>query len=233
MKKLSVIIPAYNEENRISQTLFDVENTLSKQPFDYEIVVVNDGSIDGTSSLVMNLKNKISRLIFIDNKDNHGKGYATKQGMLSATGDIRLFMDADNSTKVGEIFKMLPLFDQGFDVVVGSRYLDGSRILVKQSKLRIFLGKILRIIVHTFINIGVEDSQCGFKAFTEKAVEVIFPKQTIFRWAFDVDILVLAKKNNLKIKEIPVTWINEAGSHIRFFSAVQILLEIIKVRIRM
>ena len=118
MKKLSVVVPAYNEESRITETLRDISNTLSKQGFDYEILVVNDGSNDNTAGVVEDLIKNIPKLSLVNNKNNNGKGFVTKQGMLSVTGDVRLFMDADNSTKVGEIFKMLPVFEQGSDIVV-------------------------------------------------------------------------------------------------------------------
>lgn len=229
MKKLSVIIPAYNEELRIKETLLDVHNTLSQYNFGYEVIVVNDGSSDNTSGVVDDLRKNIPSLFLINNEKNHGKGWVTRQGIMAAKGDIRLFMDADNSTKVVEVIKMLPYFEQGFDIIVGSRCLEGSNISVKQPKIRIFLGWVLRTVIHVLIPVGVVDSQCGFKVFTERAANLIFPKQTIFRWAFDVEILIIAKKNKLKIKEMPITWVNNTESHINFSGMVSMLFEIIKI----
>lgn len=228
--RLSIIIPAYNEEHRITETLLDIHNTMKAQSFDYEILVVNDGSHDNTVGVVEGLKNKIRNLFLINNRENHGKGWVIKQGMLKATGDFRLFMDADNSTKVREVIKMLPCLNQGFDIVVGSRCLPDSQIVVKQPWLRNFLGSIFKIIVRTLVPLGLTDSQCGFKVFTENSAKIIFPKQTIFRWAFDVEILAIARKNKLKIKEMPIVWQNEAESHMNFLDMVKAFWEIIQIR---
>jgi glycosyltransferase involved in cell wall biosynthesis len=193
--------------------------------------VINDGSKDNTAKVVETLTKIIPKITLINNERNHGKGWVTRQGITKAVGDIRLFMDADNSTKVDEVFKMIPYFGQGFDVVVGSRCIEGSNIIVNQSPIRIFLGWVLRTIIHILVPVGIADSQCGFKVFTEKASNIIFPKQTIFRWAFDVEILVIARKNKLKIKEVPITWINNTESHIKFSGMISMLLEIIKIRL--
>ncbi len=230
MKKLSVVIPAYNEEQRIAKTLLAVGEYLSKQNYDYEILVVNDGSKDNTAGVVRAQMDKIKNLHLIDHHENHGKGWVTKDGMLHANGDVRVFLDADNSTKIDEIGKMLPFFDQGFDIVVGSRRIEGSHLDVKQNFLRDTLGGIFRLIVHTVVPVGVTDTQCGFKAFSAKSTEAIFPKQTIFRWAFDVEILALARKQGFKIKEAPVTWVNDGASHVKLSGMIKMLLEIIQIR---
>ncbi len=233
MQKLSVIIPAYNEELRIEKTLLAVSDFLQKQTFPYEILVVNDGSKDATSSVVQKLTAKVPNLKLIDNKLNHGKGWVTKQGMLEATGDVRVFMDADNSTKVYEIIKFLPFFDQGYDIVIGSRRIQGSNIAVKQSPFRDFLGGVFRFIVHTLVPVGVTDSQCGFKAFSAKSSQAIFSKQTIYRWAFDVEILALARKQGFKIKELPITWVNDSESHVKLGGMISMLLEVVEVRLNL
>jgi glycosyltransferase involved in cell wall biosynthesis len=231
--KLSVVIPAYNEELRIEKTLLSVSDFLKKQSFEYEILVINDGSKDGTAAVVEKLEASIPKLKLINNKDNHGKGSVTKQGMLAATGDVRLFMDADNSTKVDEIINFLPFFNQGYDLVIGSRRVAGSNIAVKQSGFRDFLGGVFRLIVHTLVPVGVTDSQCGFKAFSAKSSQSIFPKQTIFRWAFDVEILALARKQGYKIKEVPITWVNDSESHVKLGGMVSMLLEVVEVRLNL
>ncbi|MFA5889110.1 MAG: dolichyl-phosphate beta-glucosyltransferase [Candidatus Paceibacterota bacterium] len=231
-KKLSIIIPAYNEEHRITETLFDIHNTMQGQLFDYEILVVNDGSRDNTADVVEALQKQISKLYLINNSENHGKGWVIKQGMFRAVGNYRLFMDADNSTRVQEITKMLPYLQQGFDVVIGSRYIKESDIVIKQPWVRSFPGKIFRIITHILIPTGVTDLTCGFKIFSEKAVNVIFPQQTIFRWSFDVELLFLAKRNKLKIKEIPVIWMDNNKSRVKFRDMVRSFFEIIQIRLR-
>jgi glycosyltransferase involved in cell wall biosynthesis len=228
--KLSVILPAYNEQDRIEKTLFDVSRFLQKQSFGYEILVVNDGSKDRTAEVVNKLLPSIPNLKLIDNKDNHGKGFVTNQGMLASTGDVRLFMDADNSTKVDEVIKMLPLFGQGCDIVIGSRRTEGAIIAVHQPWFRDFLGGVFRFIVRTLVPVGVTDSQCGFKAFSAKAAQSVFPRQTIYRWAFDVEILAIARKQKLSIKEVPVTWVNDTESHVKLGGMISMLLEVLEVR---
>jgi dolichyl-phosphate beta-glucosyltransferase len=231
--KLSVILPAYNEQDRIKKTLLDVSQFLQKQSFGYEILVVNDGSKDLTAEVVNNLVSSIPNLRLIDNKENHGKGYVTKQGMLSASGDVRLFMDADNSTKVDEVLKMLPMFEQGYDLVIGSRRISGSVIAVHQPWFRDFLGGVFRFIVHILVPVGVTDSQCGFKAFSALAARAVFPKQSIYRWAFDVEVLAIARKFKFKIKEVPVTWVNDTESHVKLGGMIDMLLEVMEVRLNL
>jgi len=233
MNKLSVVIPAYNESHRIAQTLQAVSEFLKKQSYEYEILVVNDGSKDGTAAVVEKLEASIANLKLINNSENHGKGWVTKQGMLQASGDVRLFMDADNSTKVDEVTKMLPFFEEGFDIVIGSRRIKGAVIAEHQPWFRDFLGGTFRFIVHTLVPIGVTDSQCGFKAFSSKAAQAIFPQQRIYRWAFDVEILALARKNKFKIKEVPITWVNDAESHVKLSGMVNMLLEVLETRVNL
>lgn len=231
--KLSVIIPAYNEAHRIEKTLLSVSEFLKKHSFECEILVISDGSTDQTVNIVNELKNQIPNVILIVNKENHGKGFVTKQGMLSATGDIRLFMDADNSTKVDEILGFLPFFEKGYDVVIGSRRINGSVIATHQGFLRDFLGGVFRFIVHTLVPLGLTDSQCGFKAFTAKSAEQIFNRQTIYRWAFDVEILALARKFDFKVQEAPITWVNDSESHVKLSGMIKMLFEIFQIRINL
>jgi glycosyltransferase involved in cell wall biosynthesis len=230
LKKLSVVIPAYNEEKRISSTLLAVSEFLKNQPYESEILVVSDGSKDGTVQVVNSLKSQIPNLKLVANAENHGKGWVTKQGMLEATGDVRVFMDADNSTKVDEITNFIPYFEEGYDLVIGSRRIQGSVIAVHQPWIRDLQGTIFRTIVHIFVPLGVTDSQCGFKAFSASAAEKVFPKQSIYRWAFDVELLALARKMNLKIKEVPITWVNDEESHVKLSGKIKMLLEVAQVR---
>lgn len=227
---VSVIIPAYNEEKRIEKTLLSAHEYLSRQSYEYEIIVVSDGSSDGTVATVNHQLPTINNLKLIDNKENHGKGWAVKQGMLGARGDYRLFMDADNSTSMDQIEGFLPYFSQGYDVVIGSRRIKGANIAVKQAWIRDFLGGVFGLIVHMLVPLGVTDSQAGFKVFSKKATEAIFPKQTIFRWAFDVEILAIARKMGFKIKEMPIKWVNDAESKVKVGGMIKMLFEVLRVR---
>ncbi len=228
---LSVIIPAYNEAHRLPKTLKEIDKYLIRQSYDYEIIVVNDGSKDKTAKVVGKLFPEIKNLRLIDNKENHGKGYVVRQGMLEAKGDYRLFTDADNATSIEQVEKMWPEFKKGYEIVIGSRDIKGAVIAVPQAWYRRKLGDIFNLIVQIISGLwGIWDTQCGFKGFTRKAVEEIFPKCQIDRWSFDVEILVIAKKLKYKIKEIPITWINDPESKVKFKGMVNMLLEILQIK---
>lgn len=229
--KLSVVIPAYNEEHRISKTLESVSLFLQKQNYDYEILVVVDGAKDNTAAIVLELEKSIPKLRLLNNKENHGKGFVVQQGMLEANGDIRVFMDADNSTTIDHITLFLPYFEKGYDIVLGSRRITGANIAVHQPWIRDLQGTIFRMIVHMFVPLNVTDSQCGFKAFTADSTKKIFSQQTLHRWAFDVEILAIARRLGLKIEEAPVTWINDEGSQMTLKGKISMLLEVMQVRL--
>jgi len=230
---LSVVIPAYNEERRLPKTLAEIDKYLRKQDYDYEILVVNDGSKDKTVEVVENLKSQISNLKITGYEKNRGKGYAVRFGMLEAKGDYRLFTDADNSTSIDQIEKIWPEFEKGFDVVIGSRDIKGSILDPPQPFLRkIILGEGFKLYRKIIIGLwGIEDTQCGFKCFTKKAAENIFPKCQIDRFAFDPEILVIAKKLGYKIKEIPVYWKNDPESKVKLKSIFKMALDLIKIKI--
>lgn len=230
--KLSVIVPAYNEEKRISKTLMEIDGYLRNQAYDYEIVVVSDGSRDKTAEVVDNLKSTISNLRLIDNKENHGKGFVTRQGLLEAGGDFRLFTDADNSTSVDQVEKMWPEFEGGYDIVLGSRDIRGAILDPPQPWLRnIILGEGFKLFRKLVIGLwGIQDTQCGFKGFTKKVCQDILPKCTIDRFAFDPEILILAKRGGYKIKEIPVTWKNDLESKVKANSIFKMALDMFKIK---
>ncbi|MFA6295443.1 MAG: dolichyl-phosphate beta-glucosyltransferase [Candidatus Paceibacterota bacterium] len=228
---LSLIIPAYNEEKRLSKTLISVNDYLSHQSYDYEIIVIDDGSKDETVQLVSSLEKEIPYLkLLIQNDMNRGKGYAVRAGMLSAVGNYRLFMDADGSTSIDQIEKLRPFFLEGYDVVISSRRVSGAVIKAEQPWYRLFLGWIFRTIVEFIVPLGVKDSQNGFKMFSNKAAMDIFSQQTVFGWAFDVEILHLARKLNYRIKEIPVVWTDNDQSKVTFKGMFNMLREVLKVR---
>ncbi len=231
---LSVIIPAYNEEKRLPSTLKEIDSYLKNQDYDYEILVVNDGSTDGTAELVREMKIKGLRLI--DNKENKGKGGVVRQGMMEAEGNYRLFTDADNSTSIDHIEKMWPLFSQGKEIVIGSRDskdAKGARQAEPQSFLRRLLGNLGNLLIQLVAVPGIWDTQCGFKAFTSGAVLNLFPKQKIDRWGFDIEILFLARikgyKNKIGI--IPVYWINDPDSKVGLKGYLQVFKELFQIRI--
>jgi len=228
---LSVIIPAYNEEKRLPKTLKEIDKYLKVQSYDYEIIVVNDGSKDKTGEVVNRLKPEIKNLKLIDNKINQGKGAVVKQGMLEAKGDFRIFTDADNSTSLDQIEKMWPYFNEGYDVVIGSRDAKGAVLDPPQNFFRRFVGDGFRIFRKIIVGLwNIQDTQCGFKAFTKKAAQTIFPKCKINRFAFDPEILIIAKQLGFKIKEIPVYWKNDPDSKVKFKSMIKMASDLFKIR---
>jgi len=228
---LSVIIQAYNEQESLPKTIISSSDYLRKQNFGYEIIVVSDGSKDRTADVVRKLMQSVPNLRIIDEKINRGKGYAVKIGMLKAAGDFRLFMDADNATTIDQVERMWPEFEKGADVVIGSRDIEGANIVVAQPWWRILLGNIFNLVVQIIGGMrGIKDTQCGFKGFRAVVAEDIFNKCRIERWAFDVEVLLIAKKFGYKIKEIPVRWINNPNSRVSFKGMVKMLLEVLRIR---
>lgn len=229
---LSVVIPAYNEEKRISQTLLAIDKYLSKQDYSYEILVVDDGSKDKTVEIIKKLEKMIGNLKVIANDRNHGKGYVVRQAMLEAGGQNRLFTDADNSTSIEQVEKLLPhLKPKGeADIVIGSRGLPGSVVKIPQPFYRVILGRLSNLLIQIVALWGIWDSQCGFKLFSLKAAEKVFPKQKITRWGFDIEILAIAKKQGLKIKEVPIVWQNAPESKVSIGAYFSTFKELFKVK---
>ena len=229
---LSVIIPAYNEEKRLPQTLREIDEYLRKQNFESEIIVVSDGSKDRTVEISKNLMSEIKNLRVIEFKENRGKGFGVKEGMLAALGDFRLFTDADNSTPINQIEKFWSEFEKGFDIVIASRDLKGSILDPPQPLFRRFTGEIFKYLRKIIVDLWeIEDSQCGFKCFTKRAAEDIFPKCKISRFAFDPEILLIGKKLGYKIKEIPIYWKNDLRSKVKLKSMIKMMIDLFKIRL--
>jgi glycosyltransferase involved in cell wall biosynthesis len=230
---LSIIIPAYNEAERIPKTILAMDKALSKAQYSYEIVVVNDGSTDATATVIKNLSKVVDNLKLIDFRENSGKGNAVRQGMLLSSGNIRLLADADNSTSIDQFENMMPYFKEGYDVVIGSRAVAGAKLDPPEPWLRRVAGGALNLLVQLLLLPGIHDSQCGFKAFTEHAAKDVFTPAVISGWGFDVEVLVLAKKMGYRIKEMPVHWANDPRSHVRLRSGLQFLRDISIIRWRL
>jgi dolichyl-phosphate beta-glucosyltransferase len=231
--KLSVIIPAYNEEKRITTTLESVSGYLKRQNYEYEIIVVVNNSHDRTFEVVEGLMSGVISNLMAMNLPEAGKGNAVKRGILEkASGDVVMFMDADNATPISEIEKFLPCFEQGFDVVIGSRYTNPELVKVHQPFYRILLSRMSNFLIQFLAVPGVKDTQLGFKAFTRKAALDIFPLVTVLRWGFDMEVLSIALARGYKIKEIGVSWTEYGGGHVPLKAYVESLFDLMRIKWR-
>ncbi|MFH1037173.1 MAG: dolichyl-phosphate beta-glucosyltransferase [PVC group bacterium] len=211
---ISIIIPAYNEEPRLVSTLQRMYDYLRRQPYGYELIVVSDGSRDGTVRVARQWAPADCPLEVIDRRENRGKGYTVREGAARAQGEYILFSDADLSTPIEELDNFLPLFQESFEIVIGSRSLKDSEIVIHQPFYREWMGRIFNRMVRVLAVPGIIDTQCGFKCFSRRAVEEIFPRCLVEGFAFDVEILFLARQLSLSVKELPVRWLNAPGSSI-------------------
>ena len=227
---LSVVIPAYNEEQRLPRTLKAVVEYLSPQDYSWEVAVVDDGSKDRTADIVREFKITEPRVTLLQYGGNRGKGYAVRYGMTHTTGQFRLFMDADNSTTIDHFATFRPLFAEGFDVVIGSRDVQGADIAVHQSWLKEKLGDLGNLWVQAWAVPGIWDTQAGFKVFTGQASDDVFPRLTIDRWGFDVEALAVARLLGYKISEQPIRWENDPNSKVSAQAYLEVLQEVVQVR---
>lgn len=211
---LSVVIPAYNEENRLGASLDRIVAYLQDQDYPFEIIVVDDGSRDRTAELAEEKLADVPHTV-VRNEPNRGKGYSVKRGLLLARGQYVLFSDADLSTPIEEVAKLLTALQSGFDVAIGSRALAESRIEVHQPWLREKMGQLFNVFIRWFILGGIRDTQCGFKCFRREVIRPIFEPATVERWGFDVELLLIARRRGYRIAEVPVRWINSAETKIR------------------
>ena len=208
---LSVIIPTYNEEKRIGESLKKIAAYLSRQDYSYEIIIVDDASSDKTVKIIEDFAENI---VLLRNKKREGKGYSVRQGVLAAKGDFVLFSDADLSTPIEELEKLLFWLKNGAQLALGSRRLPNSEIILPQPFLRRLMGRIFNLLVRIFVVRGFYDTQCGFKCFEKETADFLFEKQHLSGFCFDVEILYLARKFKKRVKEIPVRWFNSPASKI-------------------
>lgn len=227
---LSVIVPAYNEEERLGKSLPVILEYLQKQPFTWELIVVDDGSRDRTSEVVEAVQ--LPNVRVLKNTPNRGKGYSIRRGMLEARGDWRLFSDADLSTPIDELDKFWPYTKDGYDIVIGSRAVQDSDLAVRQPKSREFIGRVFNTTVQTFLVPGLNDTQCGFKLFSAESAKAVFPQQTLDGFAFDVEVLLLAHMRDFRIREVGVKWINDPGSKVSTISGIKGFLDLGRLCIR-
>jgi dolichyl-phosphate beta-glucosyltransferase len=211
---LSIVIPVYNEEKRISPTLDKLIAYLSGQTWSREIVLVDDGSSDGGIALAQAKLDGHEAYRVISYGTNRGKGYALKQGMLASRGQLALFTDADLSTPIEELDKVLPWFEQGFDIVQGSRKMPGASVERHQPWLRENMGKVFTALTNLIARVDVRDVTCGFKCYRGEVAHDLYARQQIFDWSFDAEIIYIARRSGYKLKEVPVRWYDESGTKV-------------------
>ncbi len=230
---LSLIVPAYNEETRITASLLSMYAYLQKQQFSWEMLIVIDGATDNTLEKVTAFAAGKPQVRWIDRKENRGKGYTVREGMLAANGKIRLFSDADNSTDMTHFDRMLPLFENDANVVICSRDpkdAHGAGQAVPQSFFKRLLGNMGNLFIQLMAVPGIWDTQCGFKAFTAQAAEAIFPLARIDGWGSDIEFLALARRLGYRINVVPAHWIDQAGTHVKFLDYFGTFGEAMRVR---
>lgn len=230
--RLSVVIPAYNEKDRIGPTLKELSTFLGGLEESTEVIVVDDGSIDGTAPYAATFLDHFETLRVMGDSRNRGKGYAIRTGMLAANGDLRLFADADGSTPWDEYEPLKAALDRA-DVAFASIGMKESHIERYQPGLRTQFGRAANLLIQALVLPGVRDSQRGFKLFTADAAELVFSRCTIDGWAFDIEALGIARRHGLTIAEIPVRWEHREDSRVTSSSYVQSLVDLLRIRMRL
>lgn len=232
MDSLSIVIPAYNEEQRLPQTLDRVLAWIHGRGLRFqEVIVVDDGSTDRTAAVVREYSGRNPSVRLLENPGNHGKGYAVRHGMLDAAGDWVLYTDADLSAPIEEMDVLeRAAREQNAVVVIGSRALDRSLVSVHQSAFREYSGRMFNLIMRAATGLPFRDTQCGFKLFRQDAARQIFARQRQDGFSFDVEDLVIAAKLGLKAVEAPVRWANAEGTKVRLWQGVSSFLDLLKIR---
>lgn len=230
---MSVVIPAYNEEKCLEKNILKYYRYLKGQNFNFEIIIVNDGSTDQTAELAKALAGRVNRIRLIDQQANQGKGAAVQKGMLEARGRYCLFLDADNSTDISHLSLVWPWLEKNCEIVIGSRNprdVKGSGFISSQPAWKRALGKSGNLLIQRLTGLKIWDTQCGFKLFSREAAQAIFPRLLLKRWLFDIEALILARKENFAIGIVPVQWENNRDSKVGLAGYFNSLLELYKIK---
>lgn len=213
--RLSVVIPAYNEQDRIERTLHRVVEYLNARGDAYEVLVVSDGSTDATEAIVQRFAQAHPEVKLFAYQPNRGKGYAVRYGILRAQGERILFSDADLATPIEELEKLEPYLDKGYPIAIGSRPLRESKLVVRQPFYREMAGRAFNKVVQLLAVRGIHDTQCGFKLFTREAAHAIFSRCRLNGFSFDFESLFYAQRLGYAIAEVPIRWMHQEGSKVR------------------
>jgi dolichyl-phosphate beta-glucosyltransferase len=234
LKDLSLVIPAYNEEDRLGETLREDINYLSQLGIAWEIIIVDDGSYDQTARIAQEFVSQQTGFIrFLRLPRNRGKGAAVQLGVMNAIGRYIIIADADNATPIEEAGRFLAEAKED-EIVIGSRYVESANIEKKQSKWRVRIGRLGNVLIRFFLVDGIADTQCGFKLFPAAIAKDLFSKQRIERWGFDMEILSIAQGLGIPIRERGITWRDMPGSRLRpLYDAVRTLWELVMIKINL
>lgn len=229
---LGVVIPAYNEEQRIRPTLERVAEYFAAQPYTWQVTVVSDGSSDKTNAIVESFASEHPQFSLLAYHPNRGKGYAVRQGILASAGDMVLFSDADLATPIEETEKLLAHMKEGADVAIGSRPLQESRLEKRQPLYREMLGRLFNKAVQLLAIRGIADTQCGFKMFTRDAAQEVFRRCRLDGFSFDFEALMIARDLGYRIDEIPIRWAHQEGSKVVLLrDGPRMLRDLVKLRL--
>jgi glycosyltransferase involved in cell wall biosynthesis len=229
--RYSIVIPAFNEAQRITNALQSVVACIRERGWTAEVVVVDDGSGDQTADFVRAFAANAPEVRLLQNPGNHGKGYSVRNGILHAFGEIVMFTDADLSAPIEEAEGLFSAIAGGADIAIGSRWLERTRQTIRQPLYRQFFGRCFNGVTRLIMGLPFADTQCGFKAFTRTAAQTIFQLQTIERWGFDPEILFIALKRGYHIAEVPVSWAHDERTRISYLKdGVRMLEDIAIVR---
>lgn len=229
--KYSIVIPAFNEGQRITATLDKVLAYIAQQSWKAEVIVVDDGSRDETPAIVRGYAQRHPAVRLLQNPGNRGKGYSVRHGMLEARGDLLLFSDADLSSPIQEATKLFAALAEGAEVAIGSRWLRSELQTGRQPFYRQLFGRVFNLHLRVLLGLRFKDTQCGFKAFTARAARALFPRQKIERWGFDPELLFLARKLGLPVREVAVEWAHDDRSKISYLKdGLRMGVETLRVR---
>ena len=229
---LSLILPAFNEERRLSTTLTAIQAYLQSRDYQWEVIVVDDGSSDRTSAVAESYIQLIPTLRLMRNERNRGKGYSIRRGVAEAKGSVIGFMDADYKTPIEEIEKILPWLGNGYEVVIGSRGLQQSKVEVPQPFYRRWGSQLFGAIIHALVGLpDIVDTQCGFKFLARGAALDIFSRQKADGYMFDIEILCLAQRLGYRVKEVPIRWMNDPDSRLQLIRGnLRNMKELLQIR---
>lgn len=229
--RYSIVIPAYNESRRIPATLEAVISCIRAKGWAAEVVVVDDGSGDGTADVVRAFALRAPEVRLLQNSGNRGKGYSVRHGILQALGEVVMFTDADLSAPIEEAQGLFDAIAAGADIAIGSRWLERQRQTIRQPRYRRFFGRCFNAVTRLVMRLPFADTQCGFKAFTRAAAQTVFQLQTIEGWGFDAEILFIALKRGYAIKEVPVSWAHDERTQISYLrDGLRMLRDLAQVR---